>query len=73
MAEASSTRICRAAAETHADITFALTCVACAHRWQLALDIVLFLWSEISRAAKRYLRDGHTLAWAYGWQAISWR
>ena len=57
-----------AAAETHADITLALTCVACAHRWQLALDIVSFLWSEISWLVKRYLRDVHTLAWAYGWQ-----
>ena len=55
-------------AETHADITFALTCVACAHGWQLALDIVSFLWSEISWLAKRYLRDVHTLAWAYGWR-----
>ena len=55
-------------AETHADITFALTCVACAHGWQLALDIVSFLWSEISWLAKRHLRDVHTLAWAYGWR-----
>ena len=54
--------------ETHADITFALTCVACAHRWQLVLDIVSFLWSEISWLAKRHLRDVHTLAWTYGWR-----
>lgn len=54
-------------AESCADITFAVACAACAHRWQLALDIVSFLWSEISWLAKRYLREVHTLAWAYGW------
>ena len=35
--------------------------------WQLTLDIVSFLWSEISSLAKRHLREVHTLAWAYGW------
>jgi hypothetical protein len=53
--------------ETHADISFSVTCIGCAHSWQLTLDIVSFLWSEISALAKRHLREVHTLAWAYGW------
>jgi hypothetical protein len=51
-----------------ADISFALACAACGHSWQLAFDIVSFLWSEISLLAKRYLYEVHTLAWAYGWR-----
>ena len=54
--------------ESCADISFALACAACGHSWQLAFDIVSFLWSEISRLAKRYLYEVHTLAWAYGWR-----
>jgi hypothetical protein len=53
--------------ETQADITLDVTCEACAYHWQLAFDIASFLWSEVSALVRRYLRDVHTLAWAYGW------
>jgi hypothetical protein len=53
--------------ESCADIFFALRCAACGHDWQLAFDIVAFLWNEISSLAKRYLCEVHALAWAYGW------
>jgi hypothetical protein len=51
-----------------ADIAVDLECVACGHDWQMALDIVSFLWAEIQSLAKRYLDEVHTLAWAYGWR-----
>jgi hypothetical protein len=57
-----------AQSESHADISLALECVSCAHRWELAFDIVSFLWAEISARAKRFLGEVHTLAWAYGWR-----
>lgn len=57
-----------AQAESEADISLALECVSCAHRWNLVFDIVSFLWAEISAVAKRSLNEVHTLAWAYGWR-----
>lgn len=65
VAEAVAEQLARA--ETVADINLTLKCAACAHGWELAFDIVSFLWSEVSALAKRHLRDVHTLAWAYGW------
>jgi len=53
--------------ETQADISLDVTCAGCGHIWQLAFDIASFLWSEVSALARRYLRDVHILAWAYGW------
>ncbi len=50
------------------DVTFALDCPHCAHRWQSPLDIVSFLWDEIHAWAVRLLRDVHALALAYGWR-----
>ncbi len=54
-------------ADPMADIHLALNCPSCAHRWEAAFDIVAFLWREISAAARRLLREVHTLASAYGW------
>jgi len=53
--------------DTQLDITLDIACADCAHRWQLGFDIAAFLWSEVSALARRYLREVHTLAWAYGW------
>jgi len=55
-------------AESCADVTLIVACSACGHRWPLRFDIVAFLWAEIAWLAKRYLREVHTLAWAYGWR-----
>jgi hypothetical protein len=54
-------------ADPLADIHLALNCPSCAHKWEPAFDIVAFLWREISAAARRLLREVHTLASAYGW------
>jgi hypothetical protein len=51
-----------------AEMSFDLTCPACAHRWQVVFDIADFLWTEISALAKRLLSEVHTLARAYGWR-----
>jgi hypothetical protein len=53
--------------DPQADIQLDLNCVVCTHRWATALDIVSFLWSEISISAKRLLSEVHALARAYGW------
>lgn len=56
-----------AVSEGQADTRLDLQCVGCGHVWQVALDVAAFLWSEIAAAARRYLSEVHTLAWAYGW------
>ena len=50
-----------------AEIQLALNCSSCEHKWEAPFDIVTFLWREISAAARRLLREVHTLASAYGW------
>lgn len=50
-----------------ADIQLALNCPNCEHKWAPPFDIVAFFWREISAAARRLLREVHTLASAYGW------
>jgi hypothetical protein len=54
-------------ADPMAEIQFALNCANCEHKWEAPFDIVTFLWREISAAARRLLREVHTLASAYGW------
>jgi hypothetical protein len=54
-------------ADPMADIHLALNCPSCEHKWMAPFDIVAFLWREISAAARRLLREVHTLASAYGW------
>jgi hypothetical protein len=54
-------------ADPMADVHLPLDCPSCAHKWKAPFDIVAFLWREISAAARRLLREVHTLASAYGW------
>jgi hypothetical protein len=54
-------------ADPMADIHLALNCPSCEHKWEAPFDIVAFFWREISAAARRLLREVHTLASAYGW------
>jgi hypothetical protein len=54
-------------ADPMADIHLTLNCPSCEHKWEAPFDIVAFLWREISAAARRLLREVHTLASAYGW------
>ena len=54
--------------DPQAEILLDLGCPACERRWQAPFDIVAFFWEEIAAAARRLLRDVHTLARAYGWR-----
>jgi hypothetical protein len=55
-------------ADPQADIQLALVCTRCAHRWQEAFDVGLFLWGELHAWAARTLGEVHKLARAYGWR-----
>jgi hypothetical protein len=54
--------------DARADIAIALTCPACGHNWQSALDIGTFLWTELNARAQHLLREVAALARAYGWR-----
>lgn len=53
--------------DPQAEVELALTCPACATRWQAVFDIVAFFWREIDAWALRLLHEVHTLASTYGW------
>jgi hypothetical protein len=53
--------------EHNAEILLDLKCLSCNHCWQMPLDMVLFLWKEISSYARHLLQEVHCLASAYGW------
>jgi hypothetical protein len=57
-----------AAADPDADFPVAMRCDNCHHRWEMAFDIVAFLWSELEMLAQQLLGDVHRLARAYGWR-----
>lgn len=50
------------------DVLIDLSCPGCSHQWKLILDIVVFLWTQISMHARRLLREVHILASAYKWR-----
>lgn len=54
--------------DPQAEILLDLACPSCGRTWQLAFDIVSYLWREISAEALRLLQQVHTLARAYGWR-----
>jgi hypothetical protein len=54
--------------DPQAEVLFDLTCPACGRDFQAPLDIVSFLWTELSAEAARLLGDIHTLARAYHWR-----
>lgn len=55
-------------ADPVADLSFGLSCPACAHAWSAAFDITAYLWRELSAMARTMLEDVHLLATAYGWR-----
>lgn len=55
------------ALDPSADLGLVLTCDACGHEWNAALDIGALVWSEVVRRAATVLADVHRLALAYGW------
>lgn len=56
-----------AQADPQADLELAFTCPNCGHAWQMPLDPVAFLWTEMDAWAHRILREVHALASAYRW------
>jgi len=50
------------------EVQLDLHCPECDQRWRTILDIVTFLWAEISAQAQRCLHEVHALAQAYGWR-----
>ncbi|HXU59150.1 MAG TPA: hypothetical protein VN710_10390 [Verrucomicrobiae bacterium] len=56
-----------AALDPAADISLALACEACGHRWAADFDIGALLWEEIEARARALLAEIHGLARAYGW------
>lgn len=57
-----------AATDPQIEILLDLDCPACSHHWQVMLDIVWFIWKEISAKAQRILEEVHILARFYGWR-----
>jgi hypothetical protein len=56
-----------AALDPAADLSLALVCEACGHRWAADFDIGALLWEEIEARARALLAEIHGLARAYGW------
>lgn len=56
-----------AAADPQADLSLALHCEACGHRFEADLDPAALLWQDVEQLARRTLNDVDTLARAYGW------
>ena len=56
-----------AAAEPQIEVRVSMACALCAREWAPVLDIVHFLWRELSRTASILLDDVHVLAAGYGW------
>ncbi len=54
--------------DPQAEILLDVACPACGHAWQTLLDIVDFVWREVSAGATRLLEEVHTLARAYHWR-----
>jgi hypothetical protein len=51
-----------------AELRMELSCPECKHTWSALLDIVQFLWIEISVQVRRLLHEVHLLARHYGWR-----
>jgi hypothetical protein len=54
-------------AEPGVEVSLGVTCVNCEHVWEPVLDILLFLWRELSSTSVQVLDQVHELASAYGW------
>lgn len=53
--------------DPQACIEFAMTCPACGHAFEAALDAASLLLNELDALARQSLRDVHVLASHYGW------
>ncbi len=50
-----------------ANISILLSCQSCDHQWEIAFDILSYLWTEIDNWAKHILQEIYTLARAFSW------
>lgn len=55
-------------ADPRADLSAAIACPGCSHRWRATFDILAYFWEEIGALVFRVLNDVHVLALAYGWR-----
>ena len=53
--------------DPQADITFKLSCSACAHQWRTVFDILSYFWLELETFNRRLQDDVHQIAGHYGW------
>jgi T4 bacteriophage base plate protein len=53
--------------DRQADISIAVSCLSCGHKWEPVFDIISFFWNEINNWAFRTLREVHALALGYSW------
>jgi hypothetical protein len=51
-----------------AHIELSLTCPSCGLRWLETLQVIEFVWTEISALAQRLLGEVARLAYAFGWR-----
>lgn len=54
--------------DPEAEVLLDLECPSCKGRWQTALDVAGFFWTELSAQVRRLLSEAHTIASAYGWR-----
>jgi hypothetical protein len=54
--------------DPHAELRLELECPRCELQWTAALDVALFVWTELAADARRLLAEVHVLASAYGWR-----
>jgi len=57
--------------DPRAEVLLDLRCPACGEAVASPLDVAAFVWSKLSAAARRILREVHTIASAYGWSEES--
>lgn len=53
--------------DPQSEVLLALCCAHCGHSYSALLDIVRFLWTELSARAERLFQEIDALARAYGW------
>ena len=56
------------AADPEAELRLDLECPDCGHQWFVLLDILSYLWTELTAQARHLLRSVHVLARFYGWR-----
>ena len=54
--------------DPQADVQLAMSCPSCQQKWSSDLDVVAYLWAELTAGVRSLLADVHRLASAYGWQ-----